>query len=95
MVRWCTVVCGECYNLELIDRSVVVVLSPTSLFVFENSKNTRNKLDRPVMGTIFLVILKIYNIIDSSYKWVSHNGPKQNCAGMNESCSLYALAIDH
>ena len=30
---------------------------PTSLFCFENSKNTRNELARPVMGTIFLVIL--------------------------------------
>ena len=28
---------------------------PTSLFCFENSKNTRNELARPVMGTIFLV----------------------------------------
>ena len=26
-------------------------------FVFENSKNTRNELARPVMGTIFLVLL--------------------------------------
>ena len=29
---------------------------PSSLFFFENSKNTRNELARPVMGTIFLVI---------------------------------------
>ena len=30
---------------------------PSSLFIFfENSKNTRNELARPVMGTIFLVI---------------------------------------
>ena len=29
---------------------------PSSLFVFENSKNIRNELARPVMGTIFLVI---------------------------------------
>ena len=36
--------------------SVVFVLSPPPLyFVFENSKNTRNELARPVMGTIFLV----------------------------------------
>ena len=28
---------------------------PTLSFVFENSKNTRNELARPVMGTIFLV----------------------------------------
>ena len=38
--------------------SVVVVLSPQPLcFVFDNSKNTRNELARPVMGTIFLVVL--------------------------------------
>ena len=43
------------YNLEQIDRSVVVFLSPNLSFVFENSKNTRNELARPVMGTIFLV----------------------------------------
>ena len=28
---------------------------PPLCFVFENSKNTRNELARPVMGTIFLV----------------------------------------
>ena len=28
---------------------------PSSLFCFENSKNTRNELARPGMGTIFLV----------------------------------------
>ena len=28
---------------------------PSLYFVFENSKNTRNELARPVMGTIFLV----------------------------------------
>ena len=34
---------------------------PTSLFyfVFENSKNTRKELARPVMGTIFLVYYTI------------------------------------
>ena len=32
------------------------VPSPSLYFVFENSKNTRNDLARPVMGTIFLVI---------------------------------------
>ena len=31
--------------------------SPPLYFVFENSKNPRNDLARPVMGTIFLVIL--------------------------------------
>ena len=49
------IVCGKCYNLGLIDRSVVFVLSPPLYFVFENSKNTRKKLTRPVMGTFFLV----------------------------------------
>ena len=29
-----------------------------TLFVFENSKNTRNELPRPVMGTIFLAFIK-------------------------------------
>ena len=53
VVRWCIVVCGECYNLGKINRCVVFVL----YFVFENSKNTRNDLPRPIMGTIFLVIL--------------------------------------
>ena len=55
------VVCGECHNLGLIDRSVVFVLSPPPLyFVFENSKNTRKELARPVMGTIFLVYFTLY-----------------------------------
>ena len=50
-------VCGECYNLGKIDRSVVFVPFPPLplYFVFENSKNTRNDLAHPVMGTIFLV----------------------------------------
>ena len=44
----------------LIDRYVVFVLStPPLYFVFENSKNTRKELARPVMGTIFLVIIVI------------------------------------
>ena len=30
---------------------------PPLYFVFENSKNTRNQLAHPVMGTIFLVIV--------------------------------------
>ena len=30
---------------------------PPLYFVFENSKNTRNELARPAMGTIFLVII--------------------------------------
>ena len=39
-VRWCT-----------------VLFCPTPLhFVFENSKNTRIELARPVLGTIFLVV---------------------------------------
>ena len=32
---------------------------PPLCFVFENSKNTRNELARPVMGTIFLVISRV------------------------------------
>ena len=32
---------------------------PPLYFVFENSKNTRNELAHPVMGTIFLVVLDL------------------------------------
>ena len=53
------VVCGECYNLGLIDRFVVFVLSPPLYIVFKNTKNTRKELAHPVMGTIFLVIIVI------------------------------------
>ena len=42
---------------KLIDL-LLLFCSPTSLVVFENSKNTRNELARPVMGTIFLGIMK-------------------------------------
>ena len=42
-------VCGECYNIGLMDRPVVFILSPPPL------KTKRNDLARPVMGTIFLV----------------------------------------
>ena len=40
---------------KLID--LLFLFGPSSLyfFFFENSKNTRNELARPVMGTIFLV----------------------------------------
>ena len=42
---------------KLIARPVGLVLSsPPLYFVFENSKNKRNDLARPVMGTIFLVV---------------------------------------
>ena len=42
---------------------------PPLYFVFENSKNTRNELARPVMGTIFLVIHNqiIFVYIHSTY----------------------------
>ena len=41
---------------------------PPLYFVFENSKNTRNELARPVMGTIFLVsdhflLLYFFNVV--------------------------------
>ena len=44
-------------TLVEIDRSVVVRSPLLSLFFFfvEYSKNTKNELARPVMGTIFLV----------------------------------------
>ena len=36
------------------------MLSPPPLyFGLENSKNTRNELARPVMGTIFLVVIEL------------------------------------
>ena len=50
--------------------SVDFVLSPLPLyFVFENSKNTRIELARPVMETIFLVLLviKVYTRCIISY----------------------------
>ena len=37
-------------------KGLFFILSPPPLyFVFENTKNERNDLARPVMGTIFLV----------------------------------------
>ena len=57
-VRWCSVVCGECYiTLGKLFKSVVLFTTPY-YFVFENSNlisYTQNELARPVMGTIFLV----------------------------------------
>ena len=42
------------------DRPVVFILSPLLSIMFnENSKNTRNELARPVMGTIFLVSIHL------------------------------------
>ena len=47
---------------------------PPLYYVFENSKNTRNELARPVMGTIFLVLFKSRsskgeNILDGILLW--------------------------
>ena len=39
---------------------------PPLYFVFENSKYTRNELARPVMGTIFLVIINMDTSPDHS-----------------------------
>ena len=36
---------------------LLFLFCPPLYFVFENSKNTRNELARPVMGTIFLVYM--------------------------------------
>ena len=46
---------------------------PTSLFDFENSKNTRNELARPVMGTIFLVVMFScnYTFLVTTLQWSS------------------------
>ena len=55
------VVCGECYNLGYIVKSVVL-FPPPFYFVLKNSNlltyiqtNTRNEIARPVLGTTFLV----------------------------------------
>ena len=40
---------------ELIGLLILFCPPPPLYFVLENSKNTRNELARPVMGTIFLV----------------------------------------
>ena len=48
------------YYLGLIDRSVFFCSDPPLYFFFENSKNTRYELARPVMGTIFLVYICMY-----------------------------------
>ena len=39
------------------------MLYPTSHLVYEYSKNTRNELARPVMGTIFLVLHSVISLI--------------------------------
>ena len=51
-VRWCT--CGLWRTLGKLIGLLFCLPSSLLLFV-ENSKNTRNELARPVMGTIFLV----------------------------------------
>ena len=45
-------------NFITLGKLIGLLFCPPSplYFVFENSKNTRNELARPVMGTIFLVI---------------------------------------
>ena len=44
-------------NVITLIGMLLLFCPPTSLFCFfEISKNTRNELARPVMGTIFLVI---------------------------------------
>ena len=52
-VRWCT-----CSLWRTLGKLIGLLFClPSSLLLFvENSKNTRNELARPVMGTIFLVI---------------------------------------
>ena len=46
-------------NVITLDKLIGLLFClPSSLLFFvENSKNTRNELARPVMGTIFLVII--------------------------------------
>ena len=51
-VRWCT--CSLWRTLGKLIGLLFCLSSPLLLFV-ENSKNTRNELARPVMGTVFLV----------------------------------------
>ena len=67
----------ECYNLGYIDRPVDFVLSRTPLyFVFFNSKNKRNDLTRPVMGTIFLVYMDIGGPSGSGHCWKRSRGAR-------------------
>ena len=42
-------------TLGILIGLLLLFCPPSSLFCFENSKNTRNELARPGMGTIFLV----------------------------------------
>ena len=48
-------------NVITLNKLLLLFCPPPHCFDFENSKNTRNELARPVMGTIFLVFLSISN----------------------------------
>ena len=47
---------------KLIGLLFLFCLALLSIVFFENSKNKRNDLPRPVMGTIFLVIVFVHKI---------------------------------
>ena len=47
---------------------------PPLYFVLENSKNTRNELARPVMGTIFLVYDRVESLSKGILKLSFHSG---------------------
>ena len=53
---------------------LLLFCTPSSLFFFENSKNTRNELARPVMGTIFFKLA----CIDAIYEHRSRLKMKMN-----------------
>ena len=57
-VRWCTCSLLSVITLSKFIGLLLLFCPPLPLyFVFEISKNTRNEPARPVIGTIFLVIL--------------------------------------
>ena len=57
-VRWCTFsLCENVITLGKLIGLLILFCHPLlSILFFENSKNKRNDLARPVMGTIFLVM---------------------------------------
>ena len=90
-VRWCT-----CSLWRTLGKLIgLLYCLPSSLLLFvENSKDTRNELARPVMGTIFLVMkygvislvlcisirLRLMTILNISHRQVYVcRGP--NCVG--------------
>ena len=63
---------------------------PPSLFVFENSKTTKNELARPVMGTIFLVYIYICVSVCMSTICQMH---RRNYVAQTLACSKSVLGV--